>query len=90
MTASSPDDFLFNSRTLFSCFQAPDRDVQAPTLHSLVRKMAKDTAVGEMRNNNNKKSNLIGAKEISKTEESLSSLTGPPLHINERLGRTIS
>lgn len=34
------------------------------------------------------KSNLIrGKKRISKTEESLSSLTGAPLHINERLGR---
>lgn len=33
------------------------------------------------------KSHLIGVERISKKEESLSSLTGAPLHINERLGR---
>lgn len=34
-----------------------------------------------------KKVTWLGEKGISKTEESLSSLTGAPLHINERLGR---
>lgn len=34
-----------------------------------------------------KKVTWLGEKGISKTEETLSSLTGAPLHINERLGR---
>lgn len=45
---------FFNSRTLFSCFWAPIRNIPAPTLHSLDRKMAKAAAVGEMKNNKKK------------------------------------
>lgn len=51
----------------------------------MVRKKAKETAAREKRN---KKVTWLGGKRIGKTEESLSSLTGAPLHINERLGRS--
>lgn len=42
-------------------FWTPIRNIPAPLLHSLDRKMAKAAAVGEMRNN--KKSNLIRGKK---------------------------
>lgn len=48
------------------------------------QKKANETAAREKRN---KKVTWLGGKGISKTEESLSSLTCAPLHINERLGR---
>lgn len=48
------------------------------------QKKANETTDQEKRNKN---ATWLGEKGISKTEESLSSLTGAPLHINERLGR---
>lgn len=85
VTVSSPDDFLFNSRTFFSCFRVKSEvvNVGAPTLHSLDRE-TQESEKWEIITI--KKVTWLGAKRISKTEESLSSLTGPPLHINERLG----
>lgn len=80
---------------LLPCLQTYFCDISPSTLFSFNLKRidnglffdqnkANETAAWEKRN---KKVTWLGKKGISKTEGTLSSLTGAPLHINERLGR---
>lgn len=82
---SSPEISSSTAEHFFSCFWVKSEagNIRAPTLHSLDRR-TQESEKWEIITI--KKVTWLGAKRISKTEESLSSLTGPPLHINERLG----
>lgn len=55
---------MTSSSTAEHYFLVSEQSQERSGTHSLDRKMAKDVAVGEMRNNNNKKkSNLIRGKK---------------------------